>query len=982
MMRFVSSYPLRKTRQLRIRLAHFLVIGLLFFSVVGSARFSAAQVVLQSDFEDGSTGGWGSFCGAVVTNTTAAAESGTHALLASGRTQGCAGPSILLTNTLIPLATYQITGWVRLPDSESGNIDQADFTVDQTDSSSGNNFVTVGPFQTQVTNTGWVELSGQYTATASPTSTILYTQLVNSGTGLTDSFYLDNVTITEISGPPTGPQDNSGISTDFEDGFLDGWAPRFATVTGQVPTATSGCCTLTNTTADFHSGSHSVLVTGRTGAFEGPQINVSNKMFVGSTYAVSVWVKLGPSATAADTLRVSLQTSLGGVLSFGTVVGNTTVPLNTWVNLKIPKYSMGSSYDPGTAFLYVESNSGMQDFYIDDFSLTFIPPVQIEQNIASVFQTYANLFPIGTAIDSSDIAGPHSQLWVKHFNSMTSGNDMKWDATEGSENTFTYTTADAQVAFAQKNNIRVRGHNLVWANGSQVPAWVFREEDGVTPLAPGNAADKALLISRIQNHIQNVVTHFGAATYAWDVVNEPIDATQPDCLVHGPFYNIIGPQYIDIAFQAAHAANPNAELFLNDFNTTTDPKKTCLFNVVQGMIARGVPIDAVGHEMHINLQFPPVQSLADTVNQFHGLTTIAGKPLDQQVTEFDISVYFGSNPTIFTDYSQIPQDFFVQQGYLYRDFFQVLKQLNSDPANPKISSVTFWGMADDDTWLTSATKVDGPLLFDTGLQHKPAYTGIIDPLDLPGADLSVTMSAGAGSVLSGQSVAYTITVTNNGNEDAASLTLTDTLPSGATFQSVTAPAGWTCSSPAVGGTGTLSCTAAALANGGTAQFTLMVGVPCGTTNGAVLMNSANIASTTRDPNPDPTNNTATLNVSVSNPPPVISGLTVHPSILWPPDTLLHEVTLNYSITDNCTAGIVPVITVTSSQPVDPHRPRIIPMTDWKVVDAHHVQLRAIIDPLNLKGRTYTITLTATDAAHASTTGSVKVEIPLLPTFLF
>jgi hypothetical protein len=162
----------------------------------------------------------------------------------------------------------------------------------------------------------------------------------------------------------------------------------------------------------------------------------------------------------------------------------------------------------------------------------------------------------------------------------------------------------------------------------------------------------------------------------------------------------------------------------------------------------------------------------------------------------------------------------------------------------------------------------------------------------------------------------------------------------------------------------------------------MVGVPCGTTNGAVLMNSANIASTTRDPNPDPTNNTATLNVSVSNPPPVISGLTVHPSILWPPDTLLHEVTLNYSITDNCTAGIVPVITVTSSQPVDPHRPRIIPMTDWKVVDAHHVQLRAIIDPLNLKGRTYTITLTATDAAHASTTGSVKVEIPLLPTFLF
>src|SRR6185312_10353652 len=209
-------------------------------------------------------------------------------------------------------------------------------------------------------------------------------------------------------------------------------------------------------------------------------------------------------------------------------------------------------------------------------------------------------------------------------------------------------------------------------------------------------------------------------------------------------------------------------------------------------IARGVPIDGVGHQLHSNIQYPPAQSITDTVNLFHGLTTVAGKPLDQQVTELDMSTYAGAAPTIYTDYSQIPSDLFVQQGYLYRDFFQALKQLNSDPNHRKISSVTFWGMADDDTWLTSSTKVDAPLLFDTGLQHKPAYTGIIDPLDLPGADLQATISASAGSVLSGGAVSYTITVLNNGHDDAASVSLLDTIPSSASFQSIAAPAGWSC----------------------------------------------------------------------------------------------------------------------------------------------------------------------------------------------
>lgn len=896
---------------------------------------ASAQVVAQYDFEDGTTQGWTGFCGATLTNTTAAAESGTHSVLASGRNSGCAGPSLDVTSLLLPGATYQISGWVELT-SSNVNTDQANFTIKQVDGS-GTTYNTVGAYQTPVTNSAWTHLTGQFTVSTTATNLLLYSQLVNS---TTDDFYLDNVTITEISPPPGGPQDNSGISTNFEDGTLEGWSSRAG-------------CALTNTTADAHSGTHSLLITGRTHAYDGPQISVNNKMYNGSTYAVSVWVKLGPTATAADTIRVSLQTTLAGTTTFHTVVGNTSVPLGTWVKLTVPNYAMAFAYDPGKAFLYVESNSGTQDFYIDDFTLTFIPPIQIEQNIPSVYQTYAEYFPIGAAIYAADLTGPHSQLLKKHFNSITSENDMKWDATEPQEGTFSFANADAQVAFAQANNIRVRGHNLVWS--SQIPSWVFLESDGITPMQAGNAADKQLLTQRMQNHIQNVVTHFGSAVYAWDVVNEPIDPSQPDCLQHNQWYNIIGPDYIDTAFQFAHQANPNAELFVNDYNSTTS-KRACLYQVVQGLLARGVPINAVGHEMHSNLQYPPVQTLIDTVNQFAALG------IDQQVTELDISVYAGANPTIYTQYSQIPNDLLVQQGYLYRDFFQALKQLKG-----KISSVTLWGMADDHTWLTSSSKVDAPLLFDTQLQHKYAYTGIIDPLNLPGANLVLTMTPSATTVLSGHSVSYVVTAANNGPNDAANLILTDALPPATVFQSISAPAGWTCTSLAVGSAGTVTCTAATLTNGATAQFTLTLTVLCATPNGTSIVNAATVTSTTLNPNPTP-ENSASASIGVSDPPPVISGLAISSPTLWPPNHMMIPETLSYSVATTCDPNPALTLAVTSNQADADSSP------DWIIDDPHHLLLEA--ERSAPQSRIYTITVTATDSAGASSSGSLNVQVPL------
>ncbi len=721
----------------------FAIVALVLSLALVAATPLVAQVVAQYDFEDGTTQGWGSFNGASTrANSTAAAYTGTHSLLTTTGSGGAGGPSILLTN-LLPGASYQITGFVMLSGGESAA--SANFTMKRSDPgcSGGTCYDTIGTYQVPVTATGWAQIGGTYTVSTTETGLRLYAQLV--GATSAQSFYLDDVIINEISGPPGGPQDNSGISTTFEDGGLDGWSSRAG-------------ATLANSTADAHGGSHSLLITNRTAAYDGPQISVNNKMYNGSTYSISVWVKLDPSATQADTLRVSLQTTLAGTTSYHTVVNNTAVPLGTWVNLSIPLYSMALAYDPGQAFLYVESSSGTQSFYIDDFQLTYIPPVQIQTDIPSIYQTLSYYFPVGAEIDSTDLSGPHAQLLAKHFNSIVSGNDMKWSSTEH-EGNFTFTTADAEVSLAQSNNMLIRGHNLVWATGQQVPAWVFLETDGKTPLSASNPSDVALLTQRIQNHIMVEVQHFNSAIYVWDVVNEPLDPSQSDCLTHGPFYQVLGKSYIDIALQAARLYAPaGTQLFINDYSTPDPNRLACLISVVKDLQTRGIPIDGVGHEMHNAINYPSTAAMVNAINTV--ASTFPG--LHQQITEMDVSVYHAGDNT--SNYGAnggtVPPSILAEQGWLYAQYFTALRQLKG-----KLDAVTFWGMADDDTWLDTfpINRLDMPLPFDTMLQAKPAYWGIVDPTQLPGFGLAFTLSSKSGAQ---NARVWTVTATNNGSGTA------------------------------------------------------------------------------------------------------------------------------------------------------------------------------------------------------------------------
>ncbi len=850
-------------------------------------------------------------------------------------------------------ATYQVTAWVRLVAGEMPT--QIRVTMQRTVSGSNSFDSIASSSATGVTDAAWVQLSGLYSFGGNdPSALLLYIE----SSSATASYYVDDFSIVKIADPPGPPSNTNGLVSTFESGATEGWGPR------------TGVESVTVTSADAHSGANSLLTTNRTAAFRGVAVNVTNIMFNGSRYKVSLWAKLAPGE-APTQLRVSLQRNAGTISTFHQVVGNTNVTSGAWVRLT-------TTYDVALAnsslILYVESApnqpSPLSSFYIDDVQITFVPPPTIEPDLPSVFQAYADFFPVGAAVTPLEITGVHADLLKKHFNSITSGNDFKWDATEPAEGTFRFTNADAQVSFAQANNIIVRGHTLLWHN--QIPAWVFTDPVTGATMQPSEA-NKALLTQRLQNHIRGVAGHFVGKLYAWDVVNEVIDENQPDCLRRSTWYNILGPQYLDIAFQTAREVDPNAKLFINEFNSAFGSKRACYFNVVRDLKARGVPVDGVGHQMHNNFEFPPVQGFIDTINMFATLGVL------QHVTEMDVNIYSGSANTSIPNYDEIPLDRHVRVGYHYRDYFEAFKKLKD-----KIQSVTVWGLADDNTWITSSGRVNAPLLFDDQLKKKFAYWGVIDPLQLPGADLSTDVSADSNTALSGHDLSYTITVRNNRDNDqepflptdddlpADNVSLTDAIPAGTVFKSLSAPAGWSCAKPAAGGAGQVNCTASSLAAGASAQFNLTVTVVCPTPNNTEIVNSATAASTTRDPNTAP-NNTASVNVQVSNPPPVISGLSVDKPVLWPPNHMMVPVTLRYSVSDNCDASLKPVITISSNEPVDGTGDGAT-SPDWEVIDAHHVLLRAERAG-NGSGRIYTITLTVTDSAGSSSSSSVTVNVP-------
>lgn len=512
-----------------------------------------------------------------------------------------------------------------------------------------------------------------------------------------------------------------GLTSDFEDG-TDGWTARG----DGVQVATSG---------DAHTGSGSLLVTNRTQPWHGATIDVTDDMPVGTALGISVWAKLAPGQSPAG-LKISVQRDNGGGSAYEGVAGaGAQITADGWTLIR-GTYTLAAAAD--RAQVYVEGPVGV-DFLLDDFALAPIVEKPIQTDVPALKDVLGTdgIEHVGVAIDARETVGTAADLVKKHFNAFTPENAGKPESVQPIEGQFAFAQLDQLLDFADANGIDVYGHVLAWH--SQTPAWFFL--DGTRPLT-NSTTDQALLKSRMEAHIAGIAAHLDerypdgdSPVWAWDVVNEVIadgDTANPHDMRDSRWFQVLGEGFVDEAFRLADEYFPDTALFINDYNTEMPEKRADYVELISALKARGVPIDGVGHQAHVDVA-RPVQWLEDSIEAVDAIDP----NLLQAITELDVNA---STENQGADVSGAPvdpyspafendEDAAAEVGYYYRDLFAMLREHDSS-----IESVTFWGISNARTWLRTwpmARPWEQPLPFDDDLQVTPAYWGIVDPTKLP-----------------------------------------------------------------------------------------------------------------------------------------------------------------------------------------------------------------------------------------------------------
>ncbi len=318
----------------------------------------------------------------------------------------------------------------------------------------------------------------------------------------------------------------------------------------------------------------------------------------------------------------------------------------------------------------------------------------------------ANADRVGLAIGTALAADPlrnesiYGTVAAREFNIVVAENAMKMGPLRPSRTTFFWNDADAIVAFAQANGMRVRGHTLVWHN--QLPSW----------LTNGSFTYDEM-VQILHDHIFAVVGRYRGQVMAWDVVNEALGDDNA-LRTNSIWYQSIGPDYIDMAFRWAHEADPDALLFYNDYgNELPGPRSDAVYALVQGMIQRGVPINGVGLQMHTSIAWwLSPESLAANIARFGALG------LQVHITEMDVRI---------EDSAGDLQGRLDQQASRYRDVLEVCLA-----SHGVCRALLTWGFTDKYSWLPGFTghPDEAGLIFDKSYDPKPAYSALSDTLAL------------------------------------------------------------------------------------------------------------------------------------------------------------------------------------------------------------------------------------------------------------
>ena len=347
-----------------------------------------------------------------------------------------------------------------------------------------------------------------------------------------------------------------------------------------------------------------------------------------------------------------------------------------------------------------------------------------EEPIPSLHAEFAEAFMIGTALNSSQIFGQDArglELTRTHFNAITPENVTKWETIHSEPGRYDFEAADAFVEFGEKNDMFMIGHTLVWH--SQTPRWVFEDEDG-------NPISREALIERMRDHIHTVVGRYKGRIHGWDVVNEALN--EDGSLRESPWYNIIGEEYLVLAFEFAREADPDVELYYNDYSLEIPSKREGAIRIVEYLQEHGAPITGIGTQGHFALDWPELSEVEQTVIDFAALG------IDVMITELEIDVlpwpmdYTGADVNISAEMRDeldpwpdgLPGEIQQELADRYADIFEIYLRHRDD-----ITRVTFWGVADGDSWKNNwpvSGRTNYPLVFDRVWQPKPAFFSIVD----------------------------------------------------------------------------------------------------------------------------------------------------------------------------------------------------------------------------------------------------------------
>ncbi len=324
---------------------------------------------------------------------------------------------------------------------------------------------------------------------------------------------------------------------------------------------------------------------------------------------------------------------------------------------------------------------------------------------------YQSYFPIGVAVSPQLLKSADAKLILQQFNSMTPENVMKPGPIHPAEDRYNWAPADEIVEFAQANHLKVRGHTLCWHQ--QTGDWFFKD-------ANGNPVSKEILLKRLKDHITNVVTRYKGKIYAWDVVNEAIADDSTQFLRDTEWYKICGEDFIAKAFEYAHEADPDAQLFYNDYNSERPEKAERIYRLLKKLVDAKVPINGVGLQGHWSIFEPKESELRSAIEKFSSLG------LKVQITELDVSVYKWEKfdrdrkpgeEGVFTP--ELEQ----QQIEKYKMAFKVFRDYKN-----VISGITFWNLSDKYTWLDNFPvkgRKNFPLLFDVNLKPKKVFWEVV-----------------------------------------------------------------------------------------------------------------------------------------------------------------------------------------------------------------------------------------------------------------